>query len=251
MSSASIHAAAHAFDSVADVYERARPGFPPEAVAFVAERLGIGRGTEVLDLGAGTGKLARVLAPRGARVVAVEPLAAMRAKLTELAPDVEALEGTAEAIPLDDGSVDAVTVAQAFHWFRGDDALAEIHRVLRPGGGLALLWNRRDMNDPLQAAFEEAVGRHRGDAPAHRSRRWREAFDTTELFAPLVEVTFPNVHRLDRDALVGRAASISFVAALPEETRHAVLAEIAALAPDPPATVTFPYVTEVYVTRRR
>ena len=250
MSGTPIHHSAQAFDSVADVYERARPGFPPEAVAHVVERLAIGPGTDVLDLGAGTGKLARVLARR-ARVIAVEPLAAMRAKLAELAPGVDVLAGTAEAIPLDDGSVDVVTVAQAFHWFRGAEALAEIHRVLRPGGGLALLWNRRDMAAPIQVAFERAIGAYRGDAPAHRSGRWRAAFDATELFEPLHEATFPNVHRLERAALVGRAASISFVAELPEEERRGVLADVAALAPDPPGTVEFPYVTEVYVTRRR
>ena len=236
---------------MAEVYERARPGFPAEAVAHVVEHLGIGRGTDVLDLAAGTGKLARLLTATGARVIAVEPLAAMRAKLADLAPDVEALEGTAEAIPLEHGSVDAVTVAQAFHWFRGDEALAEIHRVLRPGGGLALLWNRRDMSDPLQAAFERAIERHRGDAPAHRSYRWRDAFEATERFGPLVEATFPNVHRIDRSAIVGRAASISFGAALSEEERRTVLAEVGALAPSPPATIEFPYVTEVYVTTRR
>ncbi|MBW3593666.1 MAG: class I SAM-dependent methyltransferase [Actinobacteria bacterium] len=233
------------------MYERARPGFPPEAVAHMVERLAIGAGTDVLDLGAGTGKLARVLAETGARVVAVEPLAAMRAKLAELAPGVAALEGTAEEIPLEDSSVDAVVVAQAFHWFRGAEALAEIHRVLRPDGGLALLWNRRDMSDPIQRAFERAIAAHRGDAPAHRSGRWRDAVDATELFDPLAEATFPNVQRLQRDALVGRVASISFVAALPEEARRAVIAEVAALAPDPPATLVFPYVTEVYLTRRR
>ena len=251
MSGPSIHATAQAFDPIADLYERARPGFPPNAVAFVVERLRLGPGSEVLDLGAGTGKLTRLLTPTGARVVAVEPLAAMRAKLLELAPEVAALDGTAEAIPLADASVDAVTVAQAFHWFRGGDALREIHRVLRPRGSLALLWNRRDMDDALQVAFERTIGPHRGDAPAHRSQRWREAFAETALFEPLEQTAFPNVHELTRGALVDRAASISFVAALPETERKAVLAEVAALAPEPPRTVSFPYVTEVYVTTRR
>ena len=246
-----IHRAARAFDSVADVYERARPGFPPEAVDALCARLGIRTGTAVLDLGAGTGKLARLLAARGARVVAVEPLAAMRAKLAEVAPEVEALEGTAEAIPLPDASVEAVAVAQAFHWFRGEEALAEIHRVLRPGGGLGLVWNRRDMSAPIHVAFECAISAHRGDAPAHGSGAWRLAFEAGDLFGPLEPATFPNLHHVDRHGIVARAASISFVAALPEEERAAVLREVARIAPDPPATVAFPYVTEVYVTRRR
>ena len=246
-----VHASAAAFDSVADVYERTRPSFPPAAVSFLVERLGIARGSSVLDLGAGTGKLARLLVPTGARVVAVEPLAGMRAKLAEVAPEVEALDGTAEAIPLADASVDAVVVAQAFHWFRAEEALAEIHRVLRPGRGLALVWNRRDLRDPLQRAFEEIMDRHRDDTPAQHAEEWREGFRTTDLFTALELRSFPHVEEMDADALVGRAASVSFVAALPEHERETVLAEVAALAAGRSERFRFPYTTVVYVTTRR
>ena len=144
----SLHPTAEAgFTAAAEVYERARPGYPDEAVAWVAERLGIGPGRDVLDLAAGTGKLTRQLVPLGACIVAVEPIDAMRAQLERVVPGVEAVAGTAEAIPLPDASVDAVTCAQAAHWFRADEAAREIRRVLRPGGGLALLWNVRDLDD--------------------------------------------------------------------------------------------------------
>ena len=251
MRNSPIHAAAEAFDSVADLYERARPGFPDAALDHLVERLGIAPGTTVVDLGAGTGKLARRLVPTGARVVAVEPLESMRAKAAELVPGLEILAGTAEAIPLPDGFAEAVVAAQAFHWFRGEEALAEIHRVLHPGGALALVWNRRDMEDPLQRAFERAIERHRGNAPAHRSYRWRDVFERTALFGPLELSTFPFVHEMDRETLVARAASISFVAALPDEERRSVLDDVAALVEGRPEPFPFPYVTEVYVSARR
>jgi ubiquinone/menaquinone biosynthesis C-methylase UbiE len=128
-----VHQAARGFEQAADAYERARPTYPQAAVAWLCERLAVRRGRRVLDLAAGTGKLTRSLVAAGADVVAVEPIAAMRERLP---PEVEALDGTAEAIPLPGASVDAVTVAQAFHWFDAEPALAEIHRVLRPGGTL-------------------------------------------------------------------------------------------------------------------
>src|SRR6478672_11776732 len=116
------------FDSVAEIYERTRPGYSDEALAFVAQRLPLKR---VLDLGAGTGKLTRQLVALGADVVAVEPGDAMRAVLERVVPEAQVLAGSAEEIPLPDASVDTVTAAQAFHWFRTDEALAEMYRVLR------------------------------------------------------------------------------------------------------------------------
>ena len=109
----------------------------------------------MLDLGAGTGKLTRVLAARYAHVIAVEPLDGMRGILERVVPDVEALPGSAERIPLDDASVDAVFAAQAFHWFDHDRAIPEIARVLRPGGVLALVWNGPDESrpNPLPAEY--------------------------------------------------------------------------------------------------
>jgi SAM-dependent methyltransferase len=239
-------AAATGFARTPELYERARPGYPPAAVAWLARRLALGAGRRVLDLAAGTGKLSRPLAATGAEVVAVEPLAGMRERI---GPGIEALEGTAEAIPLPDAAVDAVTVGQAFHWFDGPAALAEIHRVLRPGGALALIWNRRPLEDPLQAAIERIIAPHRGTVPAHRGGTWREAFEHTTLFAPLEEHTFPNEQPADAEALAGRVGSISFIAALPDAERAAVLAEIRALAGDGGGVLR--YVCEVFACDRR
>ena len=128
----SIHEAAKAFDQGAVDYEKGRPSYPADAVAKIVDVLGVGPGTRVLDLAAGTGKLTRLLVPTGAELVAVEPVAGMLDQLVAALPDVEVHDGTAEAIPLPDASVDAAVVAQAFHWFDPDVALAELARVLVP-----------------------------------------------------------------------------------------------------------------------
>ena len=174
-------------------------------------------------------------------MIAVEPVEEMRAALPE---SVRALDGTAEAIPLDDGSVDLVTVAQAFHWFDGPAALAEIHRVLRPGGRLALLWNRRGER-PRQRrdrCADRAVSH--GDA-LPQGRRLAAAFERTTLFGPLEEHVSRSEQVLDADGLAARICSISFIARLPEPERAGVPARARELTADGPVTI--PYRTEVHL----
>jgi ubiquinone/menaquinone biosynthesis C-methylase UbiE len=240
-------AAARGFARSADAYERARPDYPPAAVAWLAERIGARPGRAVVDLAAGTGKLTRPLAATGAEIVAVEPVAEMRARIGPAAARV--LDGTAEAIPLPDASADAVTVAQAFHWFDGPAALAEIHRVLRPGGALALVWNSRPLEHPVHAAIERIIAPFRRDAPAQRSGAWRTAFDDTTLFGPLEERVFEHSRAHDADALADRVGSTSFVAALDDGPQAEVIAAVRALAHEGPVDV--PYVCEVFACDRR
>ena len=239
--------AARGFARSADAYERARPEYPAEAVAWLAERTGLRPGRTVVDLAAGTGKLTRPLAATGARVIAVEPVPEMRARIGPEAARV--LDGTAEAIPVPDADADLIAVGQAFHWFDGPAALAEIHRVLRPGGALALVWNRRPLEDPAHAAIERIIAPHRGDAPAHRSGAWRAAFDATTLFGPLEERTFAHSRPHDADALADRVGSTSFVAALDDGPQADVIAAVRALAAEGP--VELPYVCEVLMCDRR
>jgi SAM-dependent methyltransferase len=235
------HAAATGFARSAEAYERGRPDYPPEAIAYLARELDLRPARVVVDLAAGTGKLTRPLARLGCEVIAVEPLDEMRAAIGDAA---RALAGTAEAIPVGDDSADAVTVAQAFHWFNGPVALAEIERVLRPGGGLALVWNRRPVEtSELHAAIAEIIEPHRGDAPAHRGGAWREAFAGRELS----EWTFAFAQHMDVDQLVDRVASMSFVASLAEPERRSVLERVWALAGEGPVAV--PYVCEIYLWR--
>jgi ubiquinone/menaquinone biosynthesis C-methylase UbiE len=238
-------AASKGFARCAAAYERGRPGYAAAAVEFLAARLRLGPGRYVVDLAAGTGKLTRPLLATGAEVVAVEPVAQMRAALPA---DARAVDGTAESIPLASASADAVTVAQAFHWFDGDAALAEIHRVLRPGGALALVWNRRRMDHPLNQAVEELIAPYRGHTPALRTNAWRAAFERTELFGPLEVHAFPNDQSLDADGLADRVASISFIASLDETARAEVLRSVRALAGD--GRVTIPHDTEVHLSER-
>jgi SAM-dependent methyltransferase len=234
-------AAATGFARSVAAYERGRPGYPPQAV----DALAIPRGSVVLDLAAGSGKLTRLLLGTGASVIAVEPVAEMRAALPA---GVTSLPGTAEEIPLDASCVDLVTVAQAFHWFDGPAALKEIHRVLRPGGRLALLWNRRVEDDPVNQAIEAILTPHRAEVPTHRGDAWRAAFERTDLFGPLDERVFPNEQLLDADGLADRVGSISFIASLPDTERALVLSAARELAADDAVKV--PYRTEVQVAVR-
>ena len=234
-------AAATGFARSVEAYERGRPDYPPEAIAHLQRALDLRSGRTVIDLAAGSGKLTRQLASLGCEVIAVEPVDEMRAAIGK---GIRALDGTAEAIPLGDSSADAVTVAQAFHWFDGPKALAEIARVLRPGGALALVWNRRPVErSPLHAAISEIIAPYRGDAPAHASGAWREAFANSELS----EWTHEFAQRLDADGLADRVGSTSFVAALEDDERERVLGQVRALAGDGPVDV--PYVCEVHVWR--
>ena len=248
-----VHTDAIGFDGAAEVYERGRPDYPKEAVETLRRECRMLPGSRVLDLAAGTGKLTRLFVPLGVDIVAVEPLPGMRRAFSQRLPQVRILDGTAEAIPLPDGSVDAVVVAQAFHWFDAEAALREIHRVLRPDGALGLTWNVRDESVAWVAELSALFEPYRSRTPSHRTGAWRTPFEHTTLFAPLRAWSFPYAQRISADGLVDRVLSISFVAALPAEERDAVASRVRALAADGPETVPggefdLPYRTDVYVT---
>lgn len=243
--------AARGFEAAADRYERGRPGYPDEAVATLVRELGISEGRDVLDLGAGTGKLTELLVPSGALLVAVEPVAAMRAALVRNCPTVTVLDGTAEAIPVADASLDAVVVAQAFHWFDGERALAEIRRALRPGGRLGLIWNVRDETSEWARRVTAIFDRLSGNGPRYRDLRWREAFERTATFGPLRHVAFSHAHEVTPDAFMDRVLSVSYVASASEDDRARVVDEVTALLRSDPElsgrdVVAVPYRTDVY-----
>ncbi|HEU5277802.1 MAG TPA: class I SAM-dependent methyltransferase [Gaiellaceae bacterium] len=242
------HPDSRGFELVADVYERARPGYPQEAIDWIAERLGLQRGRTVLDLGAGTGKLTRALVKTGARVIAVEPGDAMRARLEQAVPEAESLRGSAERIPLGDRSVDAITAGQAFHWFRHDEAIPELHRVLRPGGGVALIWNSRDLERPLQQELSELI---KPFVPPDRpdAEEWPRPLAESPLFGPLDEHRVPFVQHLDAELFVDRISSVSFVAAAPESERRELQLRLREVAGRLGGRVELGYVAVAYVSR--
>ncbi|MCA1843912.1 MAG: class I SAM-dependent methyltransferase, partial [Actinobacteria bacterium] len=175
----------------AERYERARPGYPPAAVAWLAGHLRLRTGSVAVDLAAGTGKLTRLLTPTGTTVLAVEPVDEMRRLLARQCPTVPVVAGAAERLPLRAGSVDAVTVAQAFHWFDADAAFAELRRVLRPGGRVGLIWNVRDRDVAWVDALWSVMDRVERKAPwRNHDRPAGEALGARTGFGPLGEATF-------------------------------------------------------------
>jgi len=201
------------FGVAAEAYERGRPEWP----LGLLDAVPVPPGSEVLDLGAGTGKLTRLLATRH-RVVAVEPDPAMRVLIS----GAEALPGTAEAIPLGDDSVDAVFAAEAFHWFDAPRALVEIVRVLRPRGFVVLVWNHAEPAEHVlpEGVLPELPGGH------PRFADWRRAFDDGP-FEPLREVRLPQEGSVSREIMLDFFASVSPVTSLPPEERRTALERIA------------------------
>jgi SAM-dependent methyltransferase len=252
----SIHATAQSgFDADAARYARGRPDYPAEVDGWLRDSLDLKPGRTVVDLGAGTGKFTRRLLATGARVIAVEPAAAMRQRLADDLPEVEALDGSATAIPLSDASVDAIVCAQAFHWFATREALAEMHRVLRPGGILGLIWNTKDDSVPWVKAISEVTEPYEGDAPRFHSGAWRSVFPAPG-FGPLQEQRFAHEHRGPAEAvIVDRVLSISFIASLPASEREAVAARLRHLIATHPdlagqSEIAVPYTTLAYSTER-
>ena len=236
---------ARSFGSVAEAYERARPEYPIEAVTWLAGE----PPRDVVDVGAGTGKLTRLLAAAGHRVIAVEPLPEMRAELERAVPGVAVLDGTGEAVPLPDASADVVTVAQAFHWFDQPEALAEIARVLRPGGTLGLVWNTRDDREPWVAELRDAATGREGVA-AYEAE---QAVAAAGAFGPLEAATFGLVQRLDRHTLLELVLSRSYCAVLMAEERAPVLARVERIFDEyaRDGVIELPYVAECFRAVRR
>jgi SAM-dependent methyltransferase len=254
LSSDAIHpVAAQGFAGTVESYRRSRPSYPPDAVAWLVDALGIAPGRTVVDVGAGTGKFTSLMAATGASIVAVEPLEAMRAALAGELTVVKILEGTAEAMPLADGSADAITVAQAFHWFDLPRALPEFQRVLRPVGRLGVIWNDLDVSVPWVAEFNAIIAVPRVGTP-HPSESG--AADLGNWFGPQVRARFGHAHVHDRESLLDRVNSMSFVAVQPEAGRAEIFERVGALVDGHPQlagreTFDLPYVTEAFWAERR
>jgi SAM-dependent methyltransferase len=249
---------ASSFGAVAAEYAEYRPGYPADAVRWCVAPLGRDiRELRLLDLGAGTGKLTALLRELGATVTAVEPDPAMRARLRGELPAVTALSGSAEAIPLPDGSVDAVLCGQSMHWFDLPRAVPEIARVLVPGGTLSGLWNSDDDRVEWVTGLQEAA---EGAASPSLSRRRAEAasFGADQfsgLFLPAERAEFGNSHELTADSLAALIGTHSHVLIMAREERERVLGRVRsylAARPETAAgTFALPMVTSALRARRR
>jgi SAM-dependent methyltransferase len=225
-----LHPLAQGFDAVANVYERGRPKYPPAVIDRLAAELEIGPGDRILDLAAGTGKLTRALLDFGLDVVAVEPQESLRRLLSDVIGAERVREGTAEAIPLEDGSVAAVTVADGFHWFEPEDALAEIARVLRPSGGLALLacavdWGGASWAHEVGTAIVELRGEH----PLFDGPSWQESVKAAGGWTEPREIQLTFTLQSDTEQVIDYIASMSWMAAMPEQRRVDTLARVGAI----------------------
>jgi ubiquinone/menaquinone biosynthesis C-methylase UbiE len=245
-----LHPLAQQFASVAGEYERGRPEYPPAVVGALTAELGVPAGAPVLDLGAGTGKLSRALLAGGYDVVAVEPLAAMRDQLAERLGPNRVLDGTAEQIPLDDVSVAAVTVADAFHWFDPPAALAEIRRVLTPGGGLAVLttmpdWSGLSWAHELGTLMMEELKANRLGThhPGFDGPPWQEAVHAADGFGEPREIRITVALPSSAERIADHMASTSWIAALPDDRRREVKVRVGELLAggEVPAEIPFHY----------
>jgi len=216
------------FDRAATEYERARPDYPDGLL----DPLPLEPDATVLDLGAGTGKLTRVLARRYRRVIAVEPLDGMRAILERVVPAADSFAGAAESIPLPDASVDGVFVGQAFHWFANEEAVTEIARVLRPGGVLCVTWNEPDEPSPLPEPYRAYLRALHAPSPeAIRSEpSWSEVIARGP-FGELHEAAVAHEQEQDRDGVLAFAQSVSWIAHRPDEERQRIMRDLDTLLP--------------------
>jgi SAM-dependent methyltransferase len=249
--------AATGFDSGAEVYEQARPTYPPDAVAWLVEHLRIGPDTRVADVAAGTGKLTRLLTPAGAALVAVEPVPGMRATFAEMCPGVPLVAATAEQLPFAGSALDAITVAQGFHWFDAPAALTEFARVLAPGSRLGLIWNARDRSNDLVDQLWGIMNRVEKRAPWRDHDKWSDSAVVEHAeFGALTEATFHHEQLLSRDQVIDRFRSVSHVSVLPPPEQEAVIDEIRQVLGTHPlavgqAQIAIPYRVDAYWCERR
>jgi SAM-dependent methyltransferase len=220
-----LHPLVGGFDDAAN-YEASRPRYDERVVAALAEHLDLAAGVPVLELGAGTGQLSRALVAAGLDLIAVEPLAQTRALLAEAIGSERVRDGRAEAIPLGDDSVQAVLAADSFHWFDETRAMPEMKRVLRPGGGVAILRAIPTLEDPWRREIGELIVRTRPEHPAFGERGAAAALEEDPDFGTVVQADVRTPWSFNRARLLAWVASFSWVGTLPEEARVELLSDV-------------------------
>lgn len=243
--------AASGFGQEADTYEKARPSYPAQTTTWLKNDLGLQSSSQVLEVGAGTGKFTRFLLDITESVSVLEPVEAMRTQLAHKYPSVRQVHGQASSISLPDNSMDFIICAQSFHWFAGDEALREFHRVLKPNGRIGLIWNYRDDRVSWVARLKELRALYEGQTPQFHPGLPEQFFPNTE-FGPLQSWSCEHGHTGDPEVVVVQCTrSVSFLAALPENEKLDFLNRVRLLVQTHPelqgkAQVTFPYITFFY-----
>ncbi|MFY1667710.1 class I SAM-dependent methyltransferase [Pseudomonas sp. Pseu.R1] len=251
-----VHKAAQVgFSTQAGTYTQGRPDYPDELSHWLRHTLNIDEQSSVVDLGAGTGKFTRLLVPLTDHLKAVEPVEPMRQEFAKGLPHTPIVGGTAEALPLADRSTDVLLCAQAFHWFANEQALAEIHRVLKPGGRLGLVWNVRDESVDWVAEITRIITPYEGDTPRFHTGEWRRPFNGLYFAQPELTCFRYSHSGSPETVIMNRFLSVSFIAALPDAEKADVTRQLRELIQTHPAlrgheTVDFPYQTQAYLCRR-
>lgn len=243
-----VHPSTQGFQRATAAYERGRPGYPAEIVDLLTDELGLAPDHTAIDVGAGTGKFTRLIAPL-AKVIAVEPLSNMRTHLRSIS-HLRFIDGTADDLPLPSHCADFIFAAQAFHWFANEHALSEFHRVLKPHGRLVLIWNVRDERAAWNAALTDLLAKYESGTPRYQSQQWKLPLQKSDLFGPLELKVIPHILRGNADTVVDRVQSISFIASMPETEQKPILDEVRKiLAPMGESEFEIPYQTHVYWTK--
>ena len=248
----SLHpAAADGFGQAAQLYQQVRPSYPNEVIAWL-KQLHLSPDATLVDLGAGTGKFLPYLMPLNGKIIAVEPIAAMREQLQQQYPQVEIVNAQAEALPFNDASIDLIVCAQSFHWFANPQALQEMHRVLKPQASLVLVWNQRDIAVDWVSSLAKLIEPLEHGTPRFHDMQWKQLLDEQDLFKFNQLQLFKNIQHGKVSRVVSqRLCSTSFIAALPPIQQQRLVAQFEKIISDYTGKtaddeIDFPYVTHIY-----
>lgn len=249
----SLHLAAQTgFSSAAELYQSVRPSYPPQVIDWLRQQLQLSGRSQVIDLGAGTGKFLPYLQAITEHILAIEPIEAMLAQLHQAYPTVKTLQACSDALPVSPHFADAVICAQAFHWFANIDSLTQMHRVLKPSGHLGLIWNQRDTQVDWVKALDDLIQPLEGDTPRYHTQQWQNVFQQQSLFQLENVQTFPQQHIGTVEQVVSkRLLSTSFIAALPKAQQQQLKIQFEQLVfaytqKQPQDEIAFPYITIAY-----
>lgn len=249
----SLHPSAQkGFSLGAELYQQVRPSYPPEIVVWLQDQLKVGENSTVIDLGSGTGKFLPFLLQTQAKVIAVEPVTAMREQLEQRYSTVECLQTSSDQLLVKDESINAIICAQSFHWFSNIETLKEMYRVLIPAGHLGLVWNQRDITVDWVKALADEIAPFEADTPRYHSEKWKQVFEQQQLFQFNGLQTFQLKHTGTVEQVVSkRLLSTSFIAAMPEHQQQQLKARFEQIVFDftgqtAQDQIDFPYTTFAY-----